>query len=221
MYGSVELMESKSLTWFQTPPILIWGPPGCGKTYFLSRLAELSGFEYRHLDFSSVEGGMGIAGTDARWRNSRPGAIVEAIAQTGCANPLFSSVRLKRQKRMPGHLTRITRCCRCYRETRRGHFFDQSLCSQIDLSFVSYAFAANEIWQIPDPLLDRVRVFEARYLRGKHLRDLIERRLIKCGASEEVIKKAHTEIETGRHTLRILDRVEMRLREVIRKPILN
>ncbi|UFM66813.1 AAA family ATPase [Paracoccus sp. MA] len=207
--------------WFQIPPILIWGPPGCGKTHFLSRLAELSGVEYRRLDFSSVEGGMSIAGTDARWSNSRPGAIVETIAQTGCANPLFFIDEIEKAKKNSGASDPHHALLPLLQRDTARTFFDQSLGAQVDLSFVSYAFAANEIWQIPAPLLDRVRVFEVRYPRGKHLRDLIEKRLIKCGASEEVIDKVHAEIEAGRHTLRVLDRVEMRLREVMRQPVLN
>lgn len=207
--------------WFQIPPILIWGPPGCGKTHFLSRLAELSGVQYRRLDYSSVEGGMSIAGTDARWSNSRPGAIVETIAQTGCANPLFFIDEVEKAKKNHGASDPHHALLPLLQQDTARTFCDPSLSAQVDLSFVSYAFAANEIWQIPAPLLDRVRVFEVRYPRGKHLRELIERRLIKLGASEEVIDKVHAEIESGRHTLRILDRIEMRLREVMRQPVLN
>ncbi|MBO9454646.1 AAA family ATPase [Paracoccus sp. R12_1] len=207
--------------WFQVPPILIWGPPGCGKTHFLSRLAELSGVQYRRLDYSSVEGGMSIAGTDARWSNSRPGAIVETIAQTGCANPLFFIDEIEKAKKNHGASDPHHALLPLLQRDTAKTFFDQSLSARVDLSFVSYVFAANEIWPIPAPLLDRVRVFEVRYPRGKQLRDLIERRLSKCGASEEVIDKVHTEIEAGRHTLRILDRIEMRLREVMRQPVLN
>lgn len=207
--------------WFQIPPILIWGPPGCGKTHFLSRLAELSGVQYRRLDYSSVEGGMSIAGTDARWSNSRPGAIVETIAQTGCANPLFFIDEVEKAKRNHGASDPYHALLPLLQRDTAKTFFDQSLSARVDLSFVSYAFAANEIWQLPAPLLDRLRIFEVRYPRGKQLRELIERRLIKCGASEEVIDKVHAEIEAGRHTLRILDRIEMRLREVMRQPVLN
>lgn len=207
--------------WFYIPPILIWGPPGCGKTHFLSRLAELSGVAYRRIDFSSVEGGMGVAGIDARWSNSRPGAIVETIAQTGCANPLFFIDEIEKARKNHGASDPHHALLPLLQRDTARTFFDQSLSAQVDLSFVSYAFAANEIWQIPAPLMDRVRVFEVRYPRGKHLRDLIERRLIKCGASEEVIDKVHAEIEAGRQTLRVLDRVEMRLREVMRQPVLN
>ena len=48
--------ESPDLNWDPVKVILLWGPPGCGKTYAAQVLAGTSGHTFYELDASAIRG---------------------------------------------------------------------------------------------------------------------------------------------------------------------
>ena len=91
----------------------------------------------------------------------------------------------------------------------------------MDLSWVSWVLLANSVTGLPAPLLDRVTVFRVGYPTGKHLRALVERELVPLDAAPAVVDRAIREIEAGRLTLRALERIKARMRELARRPMLH
>lgn len=71
-------MLHEARTYFRLPPLLLVGPPGCGKTYLAERLADLSGVTRRRIDMSAISSSFAITGLESGWGSSRPGEVVGA-----------------------------------------------------------------------------------------------------------------------------------------------
>ena len=71
------------------PPILLVGDPGCGKSEYACRVAELANVPWRRIDVGSGSAGFRISGLERGWNSSSPGVPVETVIATLTANPAF------------------------------------------------------------------------------------------------------------------------------------
>ena len=71
------------------PPILLVGDPGCGKSEYARRIAELACVPMRRIDVGSGGAGFRISGLEKGWNSSAPGVPVETVIATQTANPAF------------------------------------------------------------------------------------------------------------------------------------
>lgn len=68
--------------------LLIDGPPGCGKTFFTQRLAELMRTDFHEIHLETVQSSSDIVGDSDCYRNSKPGCIYRYLTQGSFANPI-------------------------------------------------------------------------------------------------------------------------------------
>lgn len=80
-------LESPQIISF--PPLLLSGPPGVGKTRFMSELAKVMGTDFFSLDFSTITSGFVLNGGSSSWSESSPGFISESIRKSRYANPII------------------------------------------------------------------------------------------------------------------------------------
>jgi ATP-dependent Lon protease len=149
-------------------PVLLLGPPGCGKSRMARRMVDLIGLfgcpeavrpKTYNFDASGVSDGM-WSGSSKAWTNSTPSVPMRAIASTMVANPFVAVDDLNRGgtgthngnlfDAMLAFLDRET--SRRYRET--------ALDTTVDLSMVSYIATANDVDRIPRAVLDRFRILK-------------------------------------------------------------
>lgn len=202
------------------PPLLLVGPPGCGKTFLAERLAALLSRPWKRLDGAAMTSAFAVAGGDFLWRHSHPSEAVRMIASSGAANPLIVFDEVEKATSSSGGDPRMAVLPLLQRETA-ARYQDPYLQAQIDLSHVDWILLANSTNGLPPPLLDRVNVFHVSYPEGEDLYRTVERALGAEAADEAVIRAVVTAIEAGAMTLRGLDRVKSRLRAINRRPRLN
>lgn len=202
-------------------PVLLVGPPGCGKTYLAEMVAEYLGRAWRRLEGSSMTASFPIGGSDFQWGNSHPSEAVRLIESSGTANPiiLFDEVEKTVHKSSGGDPKNAL--LPLLQQSTAATFQCPYLQAKIDLSAVGWILLANSVDNLPAPLLDRVTIFHVGYPTGNDLENTIRRALSEYAVDDAVIRQVVREIEAGKMTLRAIDRLKARLRDINRRPMIH
>lgn len=164
VWGRVLLAGAVAGAGFRLPPLLLDGPPGCGKTAFAERLAQWLQAPIARVDMSSLNASFAITGLDAGWSTGKPGVIwnvlqgeslspvvlLDEIDKTRALNSEAGSTFLL------GLLEPVTAC----------RFEDAFVGLPIDASHVQWLATSNDLSAIDAPLRSRFRVFKVREPAG-------------------------------------------------------
>jgi ATP-dependent Lon protease len=140
-------------------PILLLGDPGIGKTHFARRMAKLLGTGYNFIGMSSLTAGWILSGASAQWKNAKPGKVFDALVNGDYANPVIVVDEIDKaggdaQYDPLGSLyTLLEHDTAC-------EFIDEFAEVPIDASEVVWVATANEARAIPEPILNRMNVYE-------------------------------------------------------------
>ncbi|MEP1768233.1 MAG: AAA family ATPase [Sulfitobacter sp.] len=178
-YKALRAQYSAGDTWLNLPPMILIGPPGCGKSTYARKLAALSGVAVRTLDATASNASFSVVGSDPTWNKSQAGIPLQEIAKTGIANPVMivdeiekagtatasGGSRVSLPDALLGLLEPSSSTSWECPFTRRTY----------NMSQIGWIMTANERKGIPAPLLDRCRVFYIGYPESKDLADLIRK----------------------------------------------
>jgi len=138
-------------------PLLLVGPPGCGKSRLGRRLGEVLGLPLWRVDASRSDGAV-FGGTDKRWYSAEPCHPFIAVAQRGVANPLILIDEIEKASTRSDY-GRFWDCLLAFLEPETARRYpDPALQLPLDLSAVSYVATANTLDPLPPPVRDRFRV---------------------------------------------------------------
>lgn len=143
----------------EVTPMLLLGAPGIGKTHFARKLAELLGTGMNLVPMSSMTAGWLLSGSSSQWKGARPGKVFEALVDGQYANPVIVVDEIDKagsdaQYDPLGALYSLL-------EHDSAHdFVDEFAEVAIDASQVIWITTANDARSIPDPILNRMNVFE-------------------------------------------------------------
>ncbi len=145
------------------PPLLLYGPPGVGKTHFCESLAKVLGVPVRRHPMDQAETSSALLGSDAVWGNSRYGLVFDLLGLGDYANPLVILDELDKAQVMgksSGGLSSPTGVLHSLLEpVSAANVRDISLDLELDASQITWIATANYPWWVPATLRSRFREF--------------------------------------------------------------
>jgi len=142
-------------------PMLLLGPPGIGKTHFAREIAHLLGTGMGFISMSSLTAGWVLSGASSQWKGARPGKVFETLVDGAYANPVMVVDEIDKARGEHAYDPLGALYGLLEHDTALA-FTDEFADVAIDASQVIWVATANDERAIPEPILNRMNVYEVR-----------------------------------------------------------
>jgi ATP-dependent Lon protease len=140
-------------------PMLLLGDPGIGKTHFAKRLSQLLGTGFGFVSMSSLTAGWVLSGASSQWKNSRTGRVFDTLVHGDYANPVLVIDELDKAS-AESHYDPLGALYSLLEHDTARTFTDEFAEVPLDCSDIVWIATANEASRIPEPILNRMNVYE-------------------------------------------------------------
>jgi ATP-dependent Lon protease len=142
-------------------PLLLLGPPGVGKTHFARELSQLLGTGMGFVSMSSLTAGWVLSGASSQWKGARPGKVFETLVDGQYANPVMVVDEIDKAGGEHAY-DPLGALYSLLEHDTAGSFTDEFAEVPIDASQVIWVATANDARSIPEPILNRMNVYEVQ-----------------------------------------------------------
>ncbi|EHR69991.1 ATP-dependent Lon protase [Burkholderiales bacterium JOSHI_001] len=140
-------------------PLLLLGPPGVGKTHFAREMAQLLGTGMGFVSMSSLTAGWVLSGASSQWKGARPGKVFETLVEGTYANPVMVIDEIDKARGEHAY-DPLGALYSLLEHDTAGHFIDEFAEVAVDASQMIWVATANDERAIPEPILNRMNVYE-------------------------------------------------------------
>lgn len=140
-------------------PMLLLGPPGVGKTHFARQLADMLGTGMSLAPMSSMTAGWLLSGASSQWKGAKPGKVFDALIEGQYANPVIVVDEIDKAS-ADAQYDPLGALYGLLEHDTAQRFVDEFAEVPIDASQVIWITTANDERHIPEPILNRMNVFE-------------------------------------------------------------
>ena len=155
------------------PPMLLDGPPGCGKTFFAEKLAEAFGSGFLRVSLESAQNASDLSGSSEFWGNSRPGRLFDKLVEGDHANPVVLVDEVDKAGGREDYRADRSLYQLLDRGTARVWSDLAYPTLTIDTSYVVWILTSNNLTRIEPSLLSRMHIFHIQPLGHQEARDMV------------------------------------------------
>jgi SpoVK/Ycf46/Vps4 family AAA+-type ATPase len=139
-------------------PILLLGEPGIGKTHFAKKLAAYLKTGYTFIDMGSITSGFVLSGINGSYQDAKQGKILDAMMDSPTFNPIILMDEV--DKVNTGNYDPLAPLYQLLEEVNAKEFTDEFTEVPFNASGIIYIACANNLNNLPKPILSRFKVFE-------------------------------------------------------------
>lgn len=140
-----------------SPIILLVGPAGVGKTTFAQSIAESLNKKFYKINVGGLNDSAVLNGHKRAYLGSGPGKIIEALKRCQVSNPLILIDEVDKMTN-DNHGDPASVLLDILDKAQNSNFMDNYLEEPFDLSHVLFVLTANNFYDIPYELYDRLEV---------------------------------------------------------------
>ena len=214
----------------KSPILCLYGPPGVGKTSLGRSIAAALKRKYVRASLGGLHDEAEIRGHRRTYIGAMPGRILKNIIKAGSNNPVFILDEIDKISGQTVNGDPSSALLEVLDPEQNIAFHDNFLDIDYDLSKVMFIATANDVSQIPRPLLDRMELIEVTGYCTEEKIEIARKHLIKkakeanglSGCKETKMSKGAIEFLIEHYTRESGVRgLEKQLNKVFRKIALN
>ena len=164
-------LSQDSADGLEVTPMLLLGMPGIGKTHFARQMADLIGTGMNLVSMGSLTAGWVLSGSASQWRGAKPGKVFESLVDGRYANPVIVIDEIDKAA-SDAQYDPLGSLYSLLEHDTAASFVDEFAEVPIDASQVMWITTANDARAIPNPILNRMNVFEIQPLTPSQARHI-------------------------------------------------
>lgn len=186
--------------WVAFRPLLLVGPPGCGKSHLARLIANSARTGGATLDLAGTSDNRTLEGTARGWTSAQPCFPAVVINRTATANPVICLEEIDKAGGSSRTGDPLATLLTMIEPSTARAYFDKCLLAPIDLSHVNWIMTANDAGRLPAPLRSRLDIVALTRPEPEHfdaiLTNLLRDLATRWGVTTEMLPVIDADIET-------------------------
>ncbi|MEO9131319.1 MAG: AAA family ATPase [Sphingomonas sp.] len=146
--------------WIAFRPLLLTGPPGCGKSHLARVIGQGASTGHAVLDLAGISDARTIEGTARGWTSTQPCFPAIAMKQAMTANPVLTLEEIDKAGGSARNGDPLSVILTMIERSTARRYYDKCLMAPVDLSYVNWVMTANDASRLPAPLRSRLDIVE-------------------------------------------------------------